>query len=354
MLLTSPFLLMVMMHERARRVIVRATLSVLLPLLRAAARALGVLPSVDADPNARVVEDPDLPVWLAGVSSLVAAERRAKKSLWEWWLDALHFSPDSPGRAHIRQLLLHPETARKLEALFDALDTEHRGALDKDALVRFSAGIRGTVRVLLDREQSRADSSSAGHVSSKNHASIELEQATARESRFLIDNFDLLFPNEHPLDFSAFLSMAKLVLVRRIVKALVKRHGLQNVRAGMRAPVVVDLSVVDEKNRALFRVHTVAPSTAPGVDGHRLGAIAESPVVPASGVGEADAAKRTRRRERKNGKANGKTSAATSAFDPGAPLRMSDVWAEARAIEAGETAGSSDEDTEEASWSDYS
>ena len=40
------------------------------------------------------------------------------------------------------------------------------------------------------------------------------------------------------------------------------------------------------------------------------------------------------------------------AFDPGAPLRMSDVWAEARAIEAGE--GSSDEDTEEASWSDYS
>jgi hypothetical protein len=31
---------------------------------------------------------------------------------------------------------------------------------------------------------------------------------------------------------------------------------------------------------------------------------------------------------------------------------MSDVWAEARAIEAGE--GSSDEDTEEASWSDYS
>ena len=153
MLLTSPFLLMVVMHAKARRVVVRATLSVLLPLLRAAARALGVLPSADADPNARVVEDPDLPVWLAGVSSLVAAERRAKKQLWEWWLDALRFSPDSPGRAHIRQLLLHPETARKLEALFDALDIETRGTLDKDALVRFSAGIRGTVRVLLDRER---------------------------------------------------------------------------------------------------------------------------------------------------------------------------------------------------------
>lgn len=353
MLLTSPFLLMVVMHAKARRVVVRATLSVLLPLLRAAARALGVLPSADADPNARVVEDPDLPVWLAGVSSLVAAERRAKKQLWEWWLDALRFSPDSPGRAHIRQLLLHPETARKLEALFDALDIETRGTLDKDALVRFSAGIRGTVRVLLDRE--RASAEGAGR---SRHASIELEPATARESTFLIENFDLLFPNEHPLDLDAFLSMAKLVLVRRIVKALVKRHGLQTVRAGMRAPVVVDISVVDEKNRALFRVHTVAPSTAPGVDGHRLGAIAESPVVPAGVEGEADAARRDRgsapnpKRKGKGKKTEKKEKAA--AFDPGAPLRMSDVWAEARAIEAGEDAGSSDEETEEASWSDYS
>lgn len=357
LLLTSPFLLMVIMHAKARRVVVRATLSVLLPLLRAAARALGVLPSADADPNARVVEDPDLPVWLAGVSSLVAAERRAKKSLWEWWLDALHFSPDSPGRAHIRQLLSHPETARKLEALFDALDTQCEGKLDKDALVRFSAGIRGTVRVLLNRERARvADGAGPARASPRDGAaSIELEPATARESQFLVDNFDLLFPDEHPLDLAAFLSMAKLVLVRRIVKALVKRHGLQTVRAGMRAPVVVDLSVVDDANgsRCLFRVHTVAPSTAPGVDGHRLGAIAESPGVSASGGGGVtktrNAAKQTSTRRRE--KSGGKTS---DAFDPGAPLRMSDVWAEVRAIEAGETAGSSDEDTEEASWSDYS
>jgi hypothetical protein len=126
----------------------------------------------------------------------------------------------------------------------------------------------------------------------------------------------------------------------------------------MRAPVVVDISVVDEKNRALFRVHTVAPSTAPGVDGHRLGAIAESPVVPAGVEGEADAARRDRgsapnpKRKGKGKKTEKKEKAA--AFDPGAPLRMSDVWAEARAIEAGEDAGSSDEETEEASWSDYS
>jgi hypothetical protein len=212
LVLTSPFLLLVIMHAKARRVVVRATLSVLLPLLRAAARALGVLPSADADPNARVVEDPDLPVWLAGVSSLVAAERRAKKSLWEWWLDALHFSPDSPGRAHIRQLLSHPETARKLEALFDALDTQAVGKLDKDALVRFSAGIRGTVRVLLNRERARvADGAGHARPARDGAASIELEPATARESKFLVDNFDLLFPDEHPLDLAAFLSMAKLV-----------------------------------------------------------------------------------------------------------------------------------------------
>ena len=357
MVLTSPFLLLVIMHAKARRVVVRATLSVLLPLLRAAARALGVLPSADADPNARVVEDPDLPVWLAGVSSLVAAERRAKKSLWEWWLDALHFSPDSPGRAHIRQLLSHPETARKLEALFDALDTQAVGKLDKDALVRFSAGIRGTVRVLLNRERARvADGAGHARPARDGAASIELEPATARESKFLVDNFDLLFPDEHPLDLAAFLSMAKLVLVRRIVKALVKRHGLQTVRAGMRAPVVVDLSVVDDANKSkacLFRVHTVAPSTAPGVDGHRLGAIVESPGVSASGGGGVtktrNAAKQSSTRRR-----GGRDRKTSDAFDPNAPLRMSDVWAEVCAIEAGETAESSDEDTEEASWSDYS
>ena len=135
---------------------------------------------------------------------------------------------------------------------------------------------------------------------------------------------------------------AKLVLVRRIVKALVGRHGLQRVQQGMRSPIVVDIVVrevlpetsglsaatlrrrghrdastieggtraVGERDgndgregwggqygrvcvetevrdgeirgepvfgRELLRVHTVAPSTAPGVDGFRLGAIVESP-----------------------------------------------------------------------------
>lgn len=47
-------------------------------------------------------------MWLAGVSSLAAAEKRAGKELWEWWLDALSFRSDSAGRLHIRQMLKHP------------------------------------------------------------------------------------------------------------------------------------------------------------------------------------------------------------------------------------------------------
>ena len=49
--------------------------------------------------------------------------------------------------------------------------------------------------------------------------------ATPKEHDFLVRHFDLLFPAEAPLDLAAFLSLAKLVLVRRIVKALVRHHG---------------------------------------------------------------------------------------------------------------------------------
>ena len=216
----------------------------------------------------------DLPVWLAGVSSLEGAERRAGKELWEWWLDALSFRPDSAGRLHIRQTLKHPDVQRKIQALFEALDVESRGHLDADAVVRFSEGIQGTVRVLLDQREPRCV--------------ITIPPATAAEHDFLVMNFPILFPPEHPLDLRAFQSLAKLVLVRRIVKALVTHHGLYRVQRGMRAPIVVDLTVremswCDEtgKNKPggveLLRVHTVAPSTAAAVEGFRLGSIEESP-----------------------------------------------------------------------------
>ena len=295
LLWTSPLLILALCHAKARRYVVRACLSVVLPVL-SWARAL--LLRQDSDPNARVVEDPDLPVWLAGVSSLVEAECRAKKALWEWWLDALRFSPDSAGRAHIRQVLAHPETEKKLERLFKALDTRNCGALDAEALTRFSAGIKGTVRVLLSRDgaaasdlrkrnpgddsvkktTTRDDQVPSNSQNNSHSGCISLEPATEREHAFLVDNFALLFPEHHPLDLNAFTSMAKLVLVRRIVKALVKRHGLHTVRVGMRSPIVVDLAVTNENGVTLFAMHTVAPPTAPGVDGHRLGAIVESPM----------------------------------------------------------------------------
>jgi hypothetical protein len=179
---------------------------------------------------------------------------------------------------------------------------------------------------------------------------IDIPASTPAEHDFLVQHFDVLFPPEHPLDLPAFLSLAKLVLVRRIVKTLVRHHGLHRVQRGMRSPIVVDLvvrevipvsglvsgpvsgvapqqKVVGEEEpqirrrrpeegagagareetweggvgeweegeaaaeagrkpavepsisfgRELLRVHTVAPITAPGVDGFRLGAIVESP-----------------------------------------------------------------------------
>jgi hypothetical protein len=312
--LGSPLVVLALLrHARlirdARGRATRFLLSLALPLLRAALRALGVHDAASAlDPNARTIEDPDLPVWFAGVTSLGDAERRAGKALWEWWLDALRFDPDSAGRAHIRQLLKHPTTIEKFEALFAALGPDERGVLDADAVVRFSAGISGTARVLLEhkeyvnKEYARGRRANTKAADASDSSVIELPAATPAEHDFLLRNHDLLFPPRHPLDRDAFLSLAKLVFVRRIVKALVSRRGLRAVQRGMRAPLVVDVAVADVRRRArgdaneeddddgdgsggggkgeappriLFRIHTVAPSTAPGADGHRLGAISE-------------------------------------------------------------------------------
>ena len=86
-------------------------------------------------------------MWLAGVSSLAAAEKRAGKELWEWWLDALSFRSDSAGRLHIRQMLKHPSMQMKMRSLFDGLDVQRTGALDADAVVRFSVGVGHGPRV---------------------------------------------------------------------------------------------------------------------------------------------------------------------------------------------------------------
>ena len=170
-------------------------------------------------------------MWLAGVSSLAAAEKRAGKELWEWWLDALHFKSDSAGRLHIIQILQQPALQSKLRSLFDGLDIHGKGILDAAAIVRFSVGVRGTVRVLLHRD-SMVRHSRPRH--QPQPSVIKIPVSTPAEHDFLVKHFDVLFPPEHPLDLPAFLSLAKLVLVRRIVKALVKHHGLHRVQQGMR------------------------------------------------------------------------------------------------------------------------
>ena len=179
-------------------------------------------------------------MWLAGVSSLVAAERRAGKALWEWWLDALSFRADSAGRLHIRQLLSHPDTSTKFRNLFEYLDVSLAGALDAESVVRFSDGIQGTVRVLLDKDRrARRDAS----------REIDIPPSLPARARLSSKISTILFPIGASSRPHRVLSLAKLVLVRRIVKALVHRHDLHTVRRGMRAPIVVDVVVRAPRRR---------------------------------------------------------------------------------------------------------
>ena len=123
-------------------------------------------------------------MWLAGVSSLAEAEKRAGKELWEWWLDALSFRSDSAGRLHIRQMLKHPSMQSKMRSLFDGLDVRRAGALDAAAVVRFSDGIQGTVRVLLDRDN-RGGHAPHPHSHSRQSATIDIPASTPAEHDFM-------------------------------------------------------------------------------------------------------------------------------------------------------------------------
>ena len=106
---------------------------------------------------------------------------------------------------------------------------------------------------------------------------VAIQPASASEHAFLRDNFDLLVPSStDPLDRSTFHALAKLILVRRIVKALVTDFGgVERIRRGLAEPLVIDVQVVVEGD-VVFRVHTVAPkSDAVSGVGQRLGVISE-------------------------------------------------------------------------------
>ena len=237
---------------------------VLVPLSTLLSRGRAGLGDADAD----AYVDPSLPIYVVGATSCRALERKLGKELWLWFIDALGVSKSSAGRAHIAQLLSHPDTKRSLDETFDELARRYptssssltTATVSAEGLVAFSDGIHGSIRGILENHR----------------RAVEIGSASESEHAFLRDNFELLFPEEDPLDREAFHALAKLIMVRRIIKALVRDFGgLTAIQRGLSQPLVVDVVVVLDGD-VVFRVHTVAPkSAAAAVSGQRLGIIAE-------------------------------------------------------------------------------
>ncbi|CAK9075955.1 unnamed protein product, partial [Durusdinium trenchii] len=162
--------------------------------------------------------------------------RRIAES-WEDFLDALGFQ-SSPIRQHVRQLFNREDLEEQLQGLFDAL-SGGLPALDKGGFLNFSSNIRGQVHVLMDMK-----------------TKISLLPPTAEDSQWIQQNFDAVFPAEEPLDRAAFPGVAKLVLLRRVVRTLIEYVGIEELKGGMAAPLVVDIAV-DLKNGKPFHLHTV-------------------------------------------------------------------------------------------------
>ena len=266
-------------RRRRRGWVVRTAMSTLVPLdawVRRTVRRWLDTDGTGGTATANGFVDPSLPIYVVGATSCKQLERRLGKELWEWFVDALSVSPTSPGRARLAAVLSDARTTAQLDETFDELakrypregDEGDGGGEDDDgvvslsaaALVKFSDGITGSIRPVL-----------APHDSA-----VEIRPATESEHAFLLDNFDLLFPPSDPLDRSTWHALAKLIFVRRIIKALVADFGgLVAVQRGLAEPLVVDVRVVLDGD-VVFRVHTVAPkSDASDFAGRRLGVISE-------------------------------------------------------------------------------
>lgn len=261
-------------RRRRRGWVVRTAMSTLVPLDAWARRTARRWLDTDGTGAAGGFVDPSLPIYVVGATSCKQLERRLGKELWEWFVDALSVSPTSPGRARLAAVLSDARTTTQLDETFDELakryprEREEDGADDDDggvslsaaALLKFSDGITGSIRPVL-----------APHDSA-----VEIQPASESEHAFLLDNFDLLFPPSDPLDRPTWHALAKLIFVRRIIKALVADFGgLVAVQRGLAEPLVVDVRVVLDGD-VVFRVHTVAPkSDASDFAGRRLGVISE-------------------------------------------------------------------------------
>lgn len=190
-----------------------------------------------------------------GKAGIVYSPERIAES-WEDFLDALGFLRSSPIRQHVRQLFSREDLEEQLQGLFDAL-SGGQPALDKGSFLNFSSKIRGQVHVLLDMK-----------------TKIALLPPTVEDSQWIQQSFDAVFPPEAPLDRNAFPGVAKLVLLRRVVRTLIEYVGIEELKGGMAAPLVVDIAVELQTGQP-FHLRTVAPSSAPSRSGERLDLIAE-------------------------------------------------------------------------------
>ena len=176
---------------------------------------------------------------------------------WEDFLDAFKFPRGSPIRQHIRQLFTREDLDAQLQQLFEALCAG--SALTRSHFERFSRGIQGHLHILTDKK-----------------TKIALLPPTQEDLQWIVQNFDSAFPDERPLSRQIFPDVAKLVLLRRVVRTLIEFVGVNQIQLGMAAPLVVDIAVDLGGQDPPFRIHTVAPCSRPSLEsGERLNAISE-------------------------------------------------------------------------------
>ena len=101
------------------------------------------------------------------------------------------------------------------------------------------------------------------HILLDQKTKINLLPPSLEDTQWIHGHFDSVFPKSKPLDRSAFPHVAKLVLLRRVVRTLIAYVGVEQLKDGMAAPLVVNVEVALPSGEA-FQLRT-APG--PGVEG---------------------------------------------------------------------------------------
>lgn len=179
--------------------------------------------------------------------------------LHEGFLDSVHIQRGTSIRSHLSRLFNREDLTQQLCQLFDQV-TGGGSRLTRDDFTRLSRGIRGHLRVLLSAKER-----------------MNLSSVTPEDQRWIATQFDRYWPPERPLDRRVFPGYFKLILMRRIVRTLVARIGLQKLRQGISAPLVLVVEVDLNEGHEPFRINTVTPNASPGRSGGSLASIEEAP-----------------------------------------------------------------------------